>query len=352
MSQLPGLMLQATASHIPLMAEYAANLPLGGVVLTGRDITANRLRLDFPHQEIIVDPGDWRYSFSSPSQPFIAPSAPALFDVPMSDYVSELVDAGVNIVLSPSLTIRPNDFDAVTATLAACDVVMSEHFLPTIVVPHSMLGGFSGERLCKILRAFGRAVALIAVGESRVLQTADRLSHIRQLVREGLVSHLLSIDAVLASDALASGAAGASIGLTSSLRIPRAPRVSGPHSQGFYPGVFIRSLLEIRSPSVVADWFAGSSSAPSCQSCGSLAMIDLSLPEARAKIIAHNVHALADFAAECAGVPDAFLKEWVSQERLRALTAHPTGTSSQANLALRLLVAIDHGPAGDLLVPA
>ena len=81
-------------------------------------------------------------------------------------------------------------------------------------------------------------------------------------------------------------------------------------------------------------------------------MIDLSLPEARAKIIAHNVHALADFAAECAVVPGAFLKEWVSQERLRALTAHPTGTSSQANLALRLLVAIDHGPAGDLLVPA
>src|SRR5690606_11757631 len=99
---------------------------------------------------------------------------------------------------------------------------------------------------------------------------------------------------LIASDAAAHGAEIISVGVAGGLRVPSMPSGGGPRfSRDFLPGLFLRDLLELRSPSVFADWYAGQVT-PYCERCGRHLTVFNSRSRSDLQAITrHNLHEFA-----------------------------------------------------------
>jgi hypothetical protein len=134
------------------------------------------------------------------------------------------------------------------------------------------------------------------------------------------------------------------------------PGKGGLQSSGFLPGLFLRSLLEVRNPDVLAAWYVGTNEPPRCPTCNrQLTIFDAFSKADKLAIVRHNLHEFADFHTEIAGLAATDRRGWLAQERYNALSLHPQIASrNEASKILTRLVDLDGlrpEPAFELPVP-
>jgi hypothetical protein len=337
MSSPNRLSLHIAASEVPLVSDFGENRSDLALVVSGQSVQWTRLRGDFPDAYLTVDYGGWRADHAAPDAPMGDARSQTLFNDSVREYIDGALLAGADQMLSPVACVRPGDQDSVTSCLNLADSIDQDEFVPLLAVPFSMLIG--GESwLKKSLTSFGKAVALVVVGKPESVLRENRLATLRSLVTENLVSHVLATDPVVAADAFAYGA-NSSTGISSGYRIPDQPSQRGPFAQGYLPAIFARELLETRSPDWLADLFAGFTTAPTCDLCGPLTVVEHG-PEGRKKVLQHNLHSLADYAREWAATDPVQRKDLGMRMRSEALAAHPL--AAKINDSNRALLSLRH----------
>jgi hypothetical protein len=174
----------------------------------------------------------------------------------------------------------------------------------------------------------------------------DRLRGLRQLFANFPGSMLLGADVPVGTDAIVHGAGWVGIGASSSRRMERRPCDSGggAFSADYLPGAWVRELMEMRSPSIYADWYANSPS-PTCARCRRpLESYQPNLPD-RSALIAHNLHGITDFATEILDIAEPDRADWLNTERVEAFLRHgrltSVGSEINADRTLRFLCELD-----------
>ena len=179
---------------------------------------------------------------------------------------------------------------------------------------------------------------------------SERIAGLRALLRAFPDSLILGVDVLAGTDAITHGG-GAAIGVISSMRRPTRPADpgGGPRAKGWLPGLFLPQLWETRGPQIYADWYANSPT-PTCADCGGRDMTTFTEhPTDKQQILDHNVHAWLRVHTEIRRRTRAAAREWLAQERLRALEAHaqlqPRNGPMDADPVLRALCELDdpHG---------
>jgi hypothetical protein len=343
----PTLLFHSGPTDFAAALAHAQANPGTGVVLSGSEISdLVRLREGVPTMPLFVDGGGWTGATASVERPFSTSATDdALFEFSMADYLTNHADAGATRVLTPTLTIGNREWIPVLEEVfrefdrsATQSTTIS--FLP---LQAGILDERNLEVLVRRLTSFGRPVGIAVVGSKDAMAALNRLVTLRSLISQGLVQFVFATEPLVASDAVAYGASVVSVGVNSGLRVPSMPSKGGLQSSGFLPGLFFRTLLELRNPDVLAGWYAGSSEPPRCSTCGRLLTIFDAFNKAdKLAIVRHNLHGFADFHAEVAELAPADRRGWLAQERYNALSLHPQiASGTAASKILTRLVDLD-----------
>jgi len=343
----PTLLFHSGPADFVAALAHAQARPGTGIVLSGSEIgDLVRLREGTPNLPLFVDGAAWTSTLASVERPFSTTGAgDALFDFGMADYLTSHADAGATRVLTPTLTIGTRDWvSIVDGVFHEFDESATQSTtIPFLPLQAGILDERNLEVLVKRLRSFGRGVGIAVLGGKDAMAWSNRLMTLRSLISEGLVESVFATEPLVASDAVAYGASVVSVGVNSGLRVPAMPSKGGPQSAGFLPGLFFRTLLEFRSPDVLAGWYAGASKPPHCAICSrSLTIFDAFNKADKLAIVRHNLHEVADFHAEVAGLAPADRRGWLAQARYSALSLHPQiASGTQASKVLTRLVDLD-----------
>lgn len=300
-----------------------------------------------PDIATIADPRIWHRRYATEETPTLLEDGLPLLTL-REWSKSMLVTSKASAVLTPSFFIKLGDRPALRAMLDATSTAATIPGLITFVgidarvLTSTRIGDF----LTDLAATPARRFAFLFGDKDKPLAHYDRLQGLRKLLKKFPGSWILGVDALVATDAVAHGAGWVAVGASSGRRWPRRPDDKGgtPLAEGFLPGTFLRSILEFRSPAVYADWFANARS-PRCDQCGR--NLDSFEPTSsdKARIIAHNLHAISDFAGEVIAQPESARAAWLNQERVEALLRHAALTSMakpiEADSTLRYLCEID-----------
>jgi hypothetical protein len=193
----------------------------------------------------------------------------------------------------------------------------------------------------------GRSLAFVFATARDPLGMSERIDGLRSLLRAFPGSLILGVDTLAGADAITHGGSAA-IGVISSMRRPTRPvdPNGGPRAKGWLPGLFLPPLWETRSPQIYAD-----SSTPTCADCGGRDMTTFAEhPSDKHRILDHNAHAWLGVHTEIRRRTQAAAREWLAQDRLRALEAHAqlqprNGPIDADPVVLRALCELDdpHG---------
>lgn len=340
----PRLYLQAGATDLSIASEHVQAGAAHGLVLTGSEAASVRsLRAALPGVPLVIDAGRWKNSVANAERPLDLLDQNGLFGYTLENYVDELVQSDATEVLPPSLAIRKLDWDtAVPAAFRVMDGCTHSAFRPHLALQNTVLDASNLDAFIRTLKAFGRPIDLTLLGaaDSLAARGQDRLLSLRILVEEGLVRGVLATEPLVATDGLARGLEMASIGLSSSLRIPQVPGGHAPQSPGWQPGVFHRDILEIRSPAVFAAWYIGRPDAPLCPMCGCL--LTRYHAGLHALFVQHTVHAASTFGMDLLALDPTVRRAWLAQERALALSRHPlAAVQSAPSKILKQLIVLD-----------
>jgi len=294
---------------------------------------------------LIGDIRQWRHVVATAEVPTEIQAGLPLYDLDGWG-ASFLQSSNADIVFTPSYFVSCGDWPALDAVLAATSAIGTPGLVTVIPVDAAMLGShFLPDFLGTLHRSPRRRFAFIFAAKKTPLQNPDRLSGLRVLLSEFPGSWVIGVDALVATDALAHGAGFTAVGTSSGHRWPQPPGdCGGPPARNFLPGLFLRDLLEFRSPDFYADWYADSPS-PWCTLCGRC--LDVFEPDDidKRRIIEHNLHAIHSFAEDLLRVPANDRPAWLRDARLAALDAHGALTSRatpvRADPTLRYLCEMD-----------
>jgi len=304
------------------------------------------LRADGHSSPLIGDTRQWRHMVATVEVPTEIQAGLPLYD--LDGWASSfLQSSNADAVFTPSYFVSRGDWNALDAVLEATSAISTPGLVTLVPTDAAML---SSHHLSDFLEALRRSpqrrFAFIFADKKTPLQKWDRLNGLRVLLCEFPGSWVIGVDALVATDALAHGAGFAAVGTSSGHRWPRRPGDSGggPLARNFLPGLFLRDLLEFRSPDFYSDWYADSPS-PSCTVCER--RLDAFEPNDadKQRIIEHNLHAIHCLAADLLGIPAADRPAWLGNARLAALEAHGSLTSQatpvRADPTLRYLCEMD-----------
>jgi hypothetical protein len=250
-----------------------------------------------------------------------------------------LTAARATAMLTPSLFVPLGEPAALREVARATTEIDSEQLVPHIPTDAAQLEEAHLPQFLRTLESVGdRRLAFTFAGRDKPLQKQTRLAGLRQLLAARPGSWILGVDALVGTDAVAHGAGWAGVGASSSRRWPDRPgenRFPLRSTDGL-PGLFVRDLLEFRSPGTYADWYADSPS-PFCRTCNrQLDRFDATDTERQA-IVKHNLHAIRDFALELVAEPLADRQAWLARQRAEALHRHQQLTREAASTADRTL---------------
>lgn len=341
----------AETSECNELAVAARHCAATGAVLlvSSTDATAQLTAIheSTPGIVTIADSRVWHSRYATEDAPTLLEDGLPLFT--LGEWTSSmLASSKATAALSPSFCIKLGDRAALRAVLDATSSAGTIPGLVTFVAIDArvLTSTHIADFLADLSATPARRFAFLFADKSKPLAHYDRLRGLRKLLRTFPGSWLLGVDALVATDALAHGAGWVAVGASSGRRWPRRPGDTGgkPLAEGFLPGTFLRSILEFRSPAVYADWYANSRS-PRCEPCGRNLDFFEPTPPDKAQIIAHNLHAISDFADEVIARPKPERAAWLNQERVEAFLRHAELTSMakqvEADYTLRCLCEID-----------
>ena len=294
---------------------------------------------------LIADTRQWRNKVATVREPTSAQVGLGLQD--LDEWAASFLQSSrADVVLTPSHFVTCADWPTLDAVLEVSSTTSTPELVTLIPTDAAMLGSRNLSRFLGALHSSPRRLfAFIFAARETPLQNRDRLGGLRELLGEFPGSWIMGLDALVASDALAHGAGLAAVGTSSGHRWPQRPGDSGgPPARNYIPGLFLRDLLEYRSPDFYADWYADSPS-PWCKLCERRLDVFEPSDADKRQIIEHNMHAVHRLGAELLCVDPANRSAWLREVRLAALGAHGNLTSEEtsvrADKTLRYLCEMD-----------
>jgi hypothetical protein len=325
----------AASGAVLLVSSKAAVSQISGISKVSPGITT------------IADPRIWHGKYATEAAPTLLEDGLALHT--LEEWAkSVLASSKATVVVTPTFFIKLGDRPALQAALEATSTAGAVSGLITFIAIDArvLTGPYVAGFLDDMSATPARRFAFLFADKREPLAKLDRLKGLRKVLQKFPGSWIVGVDALVATDALAHGAGWVAVGASSSRRWPQRPGDAGGgrQAEGFLPGTFLRSLLEFRSPGIYADWYANSRS-PRCDRCRR--DLDSFEPTAqdKAQIIAHNLHAISDFADDVIARPEQERAMWLNQQRVDALLRHteltPTARQVDADRTLRYLCEMD-----------
>lgn len=336
--------LQAAAKHCAA-TRGTLLVSSADAVKTARDI---RRTSDV---SIILDVFGWRSAWASPDMPTALHEGFGLAVQTPGEWAQGVLRmSGANAVLVPAYMVKAGDqasLSSLLETTATCATPELIDFVPTEA---QALSRRHIAAFVDVLKRYpGRQRAFLFADRQEPLAKFDRIEGLRRLLAAFPDSLIVGVDALVGIDALAHGASWVGVGASSSRRWPKRPGDSGggPLADGYLPGTWLRELLEMRSPSFYADWYANAPS-PTCRRCdGPLDLFEPTWADKTA-IIEHNLHGIRDFGQDMLEQPPVSRIEWLKRTRLRALQAHAelhaVMKKVEADRLLRRMCEVDDEP--------
>lgn len=294
----------------------------------------------------VVDTRHWHAAVATEAVPTALHDGLPLYD--LDEWATAALDASqATAILTPSRFVPLGNRAVLRAVLAATAEITVPNLVTLIATDAAVLGSrYVTDFLDDLAGTPSRPLAFVFADKRTPLASYDRLRGLRALLSRFPGSWILGVDVLTATDALAHGAGWVAMGASSARRWPRRPGDSGgrPLSKGYLPGLFLRSVLDTRSPDVYADWYANSRS-PHCDQCHRALDMFEATPTDKPNIIRHNLHAVRDLAAEITAQPAAQRPAWLNHERVEAFLRHASLTSRaapvEADRTLRALCELD-----------
>ena len=354
----PRVLVHADPADLSALARGPlATHPRAGLVLHRADVAAVRAARTLAVGPVLADAGAWGRAFATPADPFAGRvgAEAGLFSTTLDDYAEPFTGAGADVVLTPSGCVAEGDWTSLRAVLDAGGRTERADVLTLVAADAAMLDPAHAGRFSDELAGAGRPLAMLLAAKNQPFASRDRLAALRGLLDRlpGLV--LLATEPLVALDAAARGGVGA-VGHRGGLRRPGRPGdPGGPRAAGWLPGLLLARLWAVRSPSVYADWYAGTDS-PSCDDCGRPLDVFATSDGDKDAILAHNVHELlrcADdlFRREGAARRQAHLAASIVDALAEHAALHPAAAGHEADPVLRRLAELDD-PAGRRVLPS
>jgi len=295
---------------------------------------------------VVVDTRHWHAATATEAAPTELHDGLPLYD--LDEWATAALDAShATAILTPSRFVPLGQRQVLQAVLAATAEATVPNLVTLVATDAAALDSrHLADFLDDLANTPARQLAFIFADKRTPLASYDRLRGLRTLLQRFPGSWIIGVDILTATDAIAHGAGWVAVGASSARRWPRRPGDTGgqPLAKGFLPGLFLRPVLDTRSPDVYADWYANSPS-PFCDQCNR----PLDLFEAtdfdKPNIIRHNLHAARDLAAEITAQPADQRPGWLNQQRVEAFLRHASLSSQaapvEADRTLRALCELD-----------
>lgn len=316
------------------------------MVVSSKKATAEAQTLTAAHQglRVTLDTRAWAAACATPDFPTAI--SDTLLDLDAWTDAT-LKAASAQRMLAPGLFVVLGDQASLREQLRLFAAADHPGLVPYIATDADVLRAKHLPDFVNVLRASSlERFAFLFAHKKHPLAQRERLDGLRQLLAAFPGCTLLGVDVPAGTDAIAHGAGWVGIGASSSRRMERRPGDGGggAFSAGYLPGTWLRELMEMRSPSVYADWYANSAT-PTCSRCRRPLESYQSTPHDKTLLIVHNLHGITDFATEIFTVVESERAGWLNNERVEAFLRHgrltSTGAKINADETLRRLCELD-----------
>lgn len=218
----------------------------GGIVVVGADArkTVRSLRQVYPNMLLIEQPGVHESRIATPGQPFPFedepdPDNPTLFEVKqtLEGYLDAQIRNGATVAMLPAGFVAAEDPTTLTAVVKAANAIDREDVILHLPLSYKWFSGPAGR--AKLTMAIQRSKHPVAISMAYKGDPASQpgVPEAIHAVLAGAASNLLLWHSDLgALDALANGALGGAVGVTSSKR-----HITEPDETAFSPSVHDRS---------------------------------------------------------------------------------------------------------------
>jgi hypothetical protein len=319
-----------------------------GLVLTGPDAPAVRRAHATIQGPVVVDSGYWRKHEATTTQPMSpAVAQGGLFATSLDTFAQSWHAQGADVTLQPSGMIGVDRWDVFAAVRTAASQVLRPDVLRFFPLDAAMLDNGRAARLARELLVTAGPAALLFADADQAMAREGRAANLRWLLAEVPELAVLATEPLMALDVAAHEGA-ASIGIRSGLRRPERPQDRGkkrPMAAGWLPGLFLRDLLELRSPNTYADWYITQPS-PTCGTCGRPLDLFSTTTADKERILLHTLHTWLDLADDMRRRNGpARQQAFLANERLLALDRHvqlhPFAPKHEVDVLLRRLAELD-----------
>lgn len=318
--------LLLTASNLPagiaqITTDYAA---ITGLIATPAAIASClQLRRHDPTLIVGQETDAARAHWASAETPHLLGRGTGLFMPTLRERVA--AHAGVDVILSPTGTVRAGDEAALWAVIAATNDVDDARLVCSLPLEAGWLTEMHRDTLMTAIGASRSVVALSVVGQGDPFDdwaVADGLIAVAEQHGSKVVLHHTDTTAL---QFVARGGLGAIIGCTTSQRHvvpPLARPRTRVRSRTRRTAVFVPGIAEFRAISTLEEWFGAD--APKCQEpgcCGrKLTDFDAADKDDLRVLAAHNVRGLLDVFSDLVSHTDR--SQWLSDHRARITMAY------------------------------
>lgn len=335
----------STCDELPAAAAHCARSGQT-LVVSSKKATAETRALTAAHPglHVTLDSRAWATANATPDNPTAI--SDTLLDL---DFWTDaaLKASGAQRMLAPGLFLALGDHVSLREQLRLFAAADHPGLVPFIATDADILRAKHLPDFVKVLQAGSlEQFAFLFAHKDQPLAQYDRLKGLRQLLATFPGSTLLGVDVPAGTDAIVHGAGWVGIGASSSRRMERRPDDPGGgwFSADYLPGTWVRELMEMRSPSIYADWYANSAT-PTCPRCQRPLESYRPSPSDKSLLITHNLHGITDFATEILGVAEPSRAGWLDHERVEAFLRHgrlsSTGAKINVDRTLRQLCELD-----------
>lgn len=316
------------------------------LVVSSRKATAEAQVLIEAHPglDVTLDSRAWTTARATPDFPTAI--SDTLLDLDAWTDVT-LEASGAQRLLAPGLFVALDDHASLREQLRLFAAADHPGLVPFVATDAEVLRAKHLPDFIGVLQASSLdRFAFLFAYKKHPLAHYDRLHGLRQLLAAFPGCTLVGADVPAGTDAIVHGASWVGIGASSSRRMERRPGDGGggAFSADYLPGAWMRELMEMRSPSIYADWYANSVT-PTCPRCRRPLESYQPTPQDKTLLIAHNLHGITDFAAEIFAVAESERAGWLDNERVEAFLRHgrltPAGAKINADETLRRLCELD-----------
>lgn len=346
----------SSCDELPAAAAHCARSGQTLVVSSKKAVAEARpLTATHPGLDVTIDSRAWATAIATPDFPTAI--SDTLLDLDLWTE-TELKASGAQRILGPGLFLALGDHASLREQLRLFAAADHPSLVPYIATDADTLRAKHLPDFINVLQTSSlEQFAFLFAHKSQPLAQYDRLQGLRRLLTAFPGSALLGADVPAGTDAMAHGAGWVGVGASSSRRMERRPGDpgGGSFSADYLPGTWLRELMELRSPSIYADWYANSAT-PTCPRCQRPLESYQPTSQDKTLLIAHNLHGITDFATEILGVSESERASWLDHERVEAFLRHGRLTSIGAKIntdrTLRQLCELDDpqyrtaGPAG------